>query len=345
MAFLNTEIPELSGFDTGICLSNLDILGMRQNRVNESVLAELSELADAIIRDAGGDPDTVDSILLSLQGAPDGDDRVERMVDASFADSSPVNLPSLRRMSVRSGLYARLLLYAMIEERMPTDTTHRKPPPSPLPVSVQGRIAYMPAAFADKAYLCLSAFVRNPRAATTASFVDACEEVHSGLCEYCLLPLENTHSGKLTAFTRLILRYRLRIVAVCDLENGAAAGQVTRFALLKSSVEREFPFPLTPPSAKEGLYLELIHVTDSLNLTDLLTAAEFCGLSLYRVDTLPRFGDSDMDTDTPAFACVLNAAGGDLPVFRRFLSLEASEDILVGLYGTVSTHTKGSSSS
>ena len=71
MPFLNTDIPELSGFDTGLCLSNLDILGLRQNRVSESVLAILSELADALIHDAGGDPDTVDSILLSLQSTPD----------------------------------------------------------------------------------------------------------------------------------------------------------------------------------------------------------------------------------------------------------------------------------
>ena len=63
MALFNTDIPELSGFDTGLCLSNLDILGARQNRVSESVLAVLSELADAILHDAGGDPDTVDSIL------------------------------------------------------------------------------------------------------------------------------------------------------------------------------------------------------------------------------------------------------------------------------------------
>ena len=61
MPILNTNIPELSGFDTGLCLSNLDVLSLRQDRVNESVLAVLSELAEAIIHDAEGDPDTVDS--------------------------------------------------------------------------------------------------------------------------------------------------------------------------------------------------------------------------------------------------------------------------------------------
>ncbi len=332
MALFNTDIPELSGFDTGLCLSNLDILGARQDRVSESVLAVLSELADAILRDAAVDPDTVDSILLSLRSNPEGEGE-DAPPALSPADVAPVNTDFFRRMSARSGLLARLVLYAMIEERMPTPPPIAKP--SPLTAAARGRIAYMPTAFADKAYLRLAAHVQNPRATATSGFVDACEEVHSGLCEYCILPLENTQSGKLTAFTRLILRYRLRIIAVCDLENAAAEGQVTRFALLKNASEEEFPAPLTLPPAGEPLYLELMHTSDSLTLTDLLTAAEFCGLTLCRADTLPGFDEVGGEADTPALSCVLNAAEGDLPVFRRFLSLEASEDIPLGLYGVV----------
>ena len=330
MPFFNTDIPELAGFDTGLCLSNLDILGARQDLVSESVLAVLSELRDAILRDAEGDPDTVDSILLSLQGvSEDGEDAPSP--HAPSASVSPVNREAVAKLSARSGLYARLLLYAMIEERMAEGT-----PPmerSPLPQSVRGRIAYMPAAFADKAYLALSAGVENPRAAAVAGFVDACEEVRSGLCEFCILPLENSQNGKLTAFTRLMLRYNLRIIAVCDLENGAAEGQVTRFALLRAAEEGSFPAPLIPPPSGEPLYLELIHTEDSPTLTDLLTAAEFCGMRLCRVDTLPHF--EEFDGDSLPLSCVLDVAGGDLPTFRRFLSLEASEDTVMGLYGSL----------
>ena len=331
MPFLNTDIPELKGFDTGLCLSNLDILAVRQDRVSESVLAVLSELADAILHDAEGDPDTVDSILLSLQGIAEEGEEVAA-THPVFAAVAPVNREALARMSARSCLYARLLLYAMIEERMPTEVSP-KPMTSPLPATVRGRIAYMPAAFADKAYLALSAVVDSPRAAATASFVDACEEVRSGLCEFCILPLENTHSGKLTAFTRLILRYNLQIQAVCDLENGAAEGQITRFALLRAAREGDFPAPLRLPPEGEPLYLELIHTGDSPSLTDLLSAAEFCGIRLCRVDTLPPF--EEYGEDTLPLSCVLDAAGGDLTTFRRFLSLEASEDTVMGLYGSV----------
>ena len=329
MPFLNTDIPELKGFDTGLCLSNLDILVARQARVSESMLAVLSELCDAIIRDAEGDPDTVDSILLSLQSLPDEEDKSP--AHPALALVAPANREALVRMSARSGLYARLLLYTMIQERMPCATSVTDA--SPLSPSARGRVAYMPTAFADKAYLTLSAALESPRAAATTGFVDACEEVRGGLCEFCILPLESTHSGKLTAFTRLVLRYGLQAVGFCDLENGAAEGQITRFALLRTAKEGQFPAPIRPPRSGEPLYLELIHTEDSLSLTDLLAAAEFCGIRLCRIDTLPRF--EEFDTDSPLMSCVLDVAGGDLPAFRRFLTLEASEDTVVGLYSSV----------
>ena len=330
MPHLNTDIPELKGFDTGLCLSNLELLEIRRDRVSESILAVLSELCDAILRDAEGDPDTVNSILLSLQGSPDGEE--EQRV--SLPHVSAVNREEIALMSTHTGLYARLLLYAMMEERMPSPVDDGRLPSS-LPAMARGRIAYMPAAFADKAYLRLSAPVQSPRAAATPSFVDACEEVRSGLCEFCILPLENTHSGRLTAFTRLILRYDLQTVAVCDLENGAAEGQITRFALLRAAREGDFPAPLPMPPAEEPLYLELIHYGDPTELTALLAAAEFCGVRLCRVDTMPRFEEFVGDEGEAAFACVFDVAGGNLPVFRRFLSLEASEDTLIGVYGTI----------
>ena len=342
MSFLNTNIPELSGFDTGICLSNLDVLSLRQDRVSESALAVLSELADALIHDAEGDPDTMDSILLSLQSPPDLEDE-DTLSPAFLSAVAPVNRDALRRITVHSGLYARLLLYRMIEERMPpraptAEDDEDTEPPSPLPATVRGRVAYMPGSFADKAYLRLTAPLTAPRAATTASFVDACEEVHSGLCEYCILPLENSHSGRLPAFTRLILRYRLQVVAICDLENGAAEGQATRFALLREANEGAFPAPLTPAASGEPLYLELVHLTDSPSLSDLLIAAEFCDMKLCRVDTLPPFDELEAISEegpSTAFACVLNAEEADLTTFRRFLTLEAPEVILTGLYGAV----------
>ncbi len=339
MALFHTDVPELSGSDTAVCLENLTLLGLRQGRITEAILAELSELADAIIRDAGGDPDTVDSILLSLQGAEGVD---EAPAPHTAADTAAVNRSLVLRLSPGTDVQLRLILYRFISDRMPAGTPPRK---SPAGVSdtARGRIAYMAGAFADKAYAHLSPLVPNARAATFHSFVDACEEVRGGLCEYGILPLENTHSGKLTAFSRLILRYGLCAVAVCDLENGALPGQFTRFALLRKSPEEGLPAvcgrrAVTP--TRPG-YLELLHSSASPTAAELFNAAAFCGITPVRIDTLPRPEESESLRDeaatdaAPPMCCVFAIGDGDLPTFARFLALEAPETILMGLYAVI----------
>ncbi len=353
MALFNTNVPELSGSDTAVCLDNLELLGLRQSRITESMLAAMSELADAVIRDAGGDPDTVDSILLSLQG---GDEDMASVADAVASVTSPINRDLVTRLSVHTEVQMRLILYRLVYERLVYERpVHERPVhermnetdpdgirPSVTTDTARGRIAYMAGAFADKAYDHLSRLVPNARAATFHSFVDACEEVRGGLCEYGILPLENTQSGKLTAFSRLILRYGLFVVAVCDLENGAAPGQFTRFALLQKAPEEiGFSEGVFLPDNTAPPLLEILHTTALPSLTDLLSAAVFCGLSPVRVDTLPRFEELDfLWEDTPSGAvqpmcCVFSVgdeAHCDLPTFIRFLELEASEDTVMGIY-------------
>ncbi len=345
MTFFNTDIPELSGSDTAVCLENLEWLGLRQSRVTESMLAALSELANAIIHDAGGDPDTVTSILLSLQGAPDAvespiPDAVARM--ASPRMIAPINRDTVARLSLYTDVQMRLILYHLISERMPP-VDDRPAPIASVAEAARGRIAYMAGAFADKAYERLSPLVPRARAATFHSFVDACEEVRGGLCEYGILPLENSQSGKLTAFSHLILRYGLYVVAVCDLENGVAPGQFTRFALLCRASEEGAPASLTRPllGFASPRFMDLLHVTASPAPVELLTAAAFCGLTPVRMDTLPRFEELDMlrkdtaeDGILPlSFVFALPEDGrGDIATFLRYLALEASDDQLTGAY-------------
>ncbi len=344
MPFFNTDIPELSGSDTAICLSNLELLGMRQSRVTESMLAALSELANAIIRDAGGDADTVTSILLSLQGDEDAASPIPAAVAAMTA---PVNREAVARLSLYTDVQMRLILYRFIADRM-------SPLPLPMPATdavteaARGRIAYMAGAFADKAYDRLSALVPHARAATFHSFVDACEEVRGGLCEFGILPLENTQSGKLTAFSRLILRYGLYVVAVCDLENGVLPGQFTRFALLCKAPDDSLPPPhrLFSIGERAPCFVDLIHTTSSPSLAELLNAAAFCGLSPLRLDTLPLFEELDFlhgdlsESGALPLCCVfsIDEAGGDLATFLRYLSLEAPDDRLTGAYRMIANN-------
>lgn len=355
MSFLPIEVPELRDYDSGIVLSNLAHMASRQVRLGEAVLSQLWELAGAIRQDAGGDPDTMRSILLSLQ--EEGEDRDKRLL----ADTLPEYRPYLSKTEL-GGLYARLALYAVLDEQEPSGMLGLHPLREVAP-TVRGRIAYMTGSLADKAFLQFAAMLPDARATDVRSFVDACEEVFNGLCQFCILPLESAEEGRLSAFSRLIIRYGLQIVSVCDvIQQGTVGRRCTRFALLCAG-EGDVRFHVSP-RLPEARYLELVHTArTSPSVADVLTVADFCGMSLLRADTLSEAdatalsmgrespGDGFVtDTDELPLPVILlldrqaGVAGrpgaASLSVFLRWLSLEAGDDLATGCYGRIKGHNK-----
>ncbi len=338
MGYINTDIPELRGYDTGVILGNLARIGRRLDAEMGASIAQIYELAEAIGKDAAGDLDTVESILRALAAEPPGptDEPDPTAPDAPDA-------PVIAGMTERLGLCQRLILYRALAEGTsqtiaPSPVTQAGTPPATPPIAsaAQGRIAYMPNAFADHAYLSFSRRLAAThggacRAAVFHSFVDACEEVYNGLCEYCILPLEHTADGKLTGFSRLIIKYRLYITAVCDVENHTLTeASVTRFALLRRASDAPVLTFTTDPRPR---HLELLHTTATApSLTDVMVAATFCGLTLRRLDTLP----APERPDAPPPVCVVwdtsKASEADMTVFLTYVALEASEDRVLGMY-------------
>lgn len=330
MGFLHTDIPELRGYDSGVVLTNLSRLTARQSRLDERLLAGLWALADAVLQDSGGDPDVIDSILLSLQ---DGEEE-----DAGApAPLLPEDRDLLSRLDSRSGLYERLILYRFLREKIGGTPGGAPDVLPPLPAGAgENRISYMKSAPADKAYLRFSSVLPDCRFSEAHSFVDACEEVYNGFCRFCLFPLEVSGEGRLTAFSRLIVKYGLVVAAACDIITQTPAGsRTTRFGLLCRGSEDDE----TLTGGLEGIgvrYVELLHTASSAaSFTDLLNAAGFCGLRPVRVDTLPL--DTAVAEDQPSVPpiCLVLEADhdADLAVFLRFLRLEASEDVFLGAYG------------
>ncbi|MBQ9779498.1 MAG: hypothetical protein IJW00_01000 [Clostridia bacterium] len=338
MSYLNTDVPELKGFDTGTVLGNIQLLESRLEGLLEAVLGELSELADAIVMDASGDHDTIFSILLSLRGQP-----TEEGTSLKSRRLLPRNIPILTGMTRHLGLYERLLLYRLILDRVPTLPVFGTRDLYALPTTAEGRVAYMPGALADKAYIQFAEHISHCRAAGFHSFVDACEEVWNGLCEYCILPLESSAEGKLVSFSRLTVKYRLQIVAVCDIHGPGGKEDTTRFALMRSAGEwwTAEPSPVSdekhPPEQ-----MELLHASANPSYSEVMAAAEFCGLTLARSDTLPRgtayalWSEEDWQQENedipPLIITVWHTAKADLSAFLCYLFLEASDDPILGLY-------------
>ncbi len=342
MNYLNTDVPELTGYDTGTVLDNLALLEGRLEHVLETSLTELSELSEAILRDAEGDPDTVVSILLSLRGQP----MEAGILPLRSRELLSQNTPVLSGMTRHIGLYERLVLYRLISARLPELPLFgsRALTSDDLPPTAKGRVAYMAGALADKAYIRFADHIPHCRAAVFHSYVDACEEVRGELCEYCLLPIESTFEGRLAGFSRLIIKYNLRIMAVCDIRGAGGMGEeITRFALLKVSAgDREV---ILSPLATEQLpatHLELLHTTENPAYSEVMAAAEFCGLDLERADTLPlgiayalRLEDGSWEDSAqavPLITTVWHTSKADLNAFLCYLSLEASEDPILGFY-------------
>ncbi len=182
------------------------------------------------------------------------------------------------------------------------------------------RIIYQRSSYTDAAYLKLSSLIADPRAAYAHSFLSACEEVYNGFSEYCILPVENSSEGLLVSFSELIERYDLKIAASCDVESG---GRTTRFALLRRNL-----LPLLTDSTASTYFECAIPLGGSPEVADVLTAAQICGLRLYRIDSLPR---SLPDARFSAHLSFLTDHG-DLRTFLLYLSMDTPQYTPIGLY-------------
>lgn len=343
MSFLPTDIPDLRGYDSGVVLANLSGLQVQAGRLGEQVLAQLWELAGAVLQDAAGDPETLTGILLALQTDVEVPEKGVR------SDVFPEYRELMTRMTVHGDVTARLVLYHFLDVLCPagrmTFQPLRKVPPS-----VCGRVSYMTGSLADKAFLQFSERLPGCRATDVRSFVDACEEVYNGLCQFCILPLESAEEGRLSAFFRLIIRYGLQTVAVCDVKQKGTGGmRRTRFALLCVG-DGEPVFRYCPQDAPPR-YVELIHTSRIMpSVAEVLAVAEFCGMRLIRADTLSAADDVALSRGREDDAEELSAErtrpvnllfdtcpGGDdraaaLSVFLRWLTLEAGDDVVTGCY-------------
>ena len=201
----------------------------------------------------------------------------------------------------------------------------------PVDHEAAGKVAYQRNIFADEAYLHVSPYIRNPRAVYAGSFAGVCEQVYNGLCEYCILPLENSQDGKLLRFYGLIQKYELKIALTCDVTSSDKR-HVTTFALCKRSLQS--PLSLVY-GVNRSVCFEFIFRQDSDDyprLYDLLAAAQACSLRLLRVDCLPRSDDEIMVGAGYPFNISLDVENGDLRSFLLFLALDAPICLPLGIY-------------
>lgn len=300
-----------------VIYANLRETGERIDMICEQELAHLRELAAEITKDIEDDPELAASLP----------ELFPKTAEPVF-EGLTQNADALRGIRPFRTAWQHFRLCSEVCRRMREKKPIRPevffPEPDELAENALERIAYQRSSYADTAYLRFADLLSIPRAVYTHSFPAACEEVYNGLCEYCLLPLENSSEGPLNSFTRLIDRYELKIAATCDV-TAADGSRTTRFALVRRQL-----VPIAYGEEREERRFELSLPPDaSPSVPILLCVAELCGLTLSRLDSRPHPTEREPRIHTHM---TFDTQNGDLPTFLLYLLTQAPESEHVGYY-------------
>ena len=199
-------------------------------------------------------------------------------------------------------------------------------------VDAVGKVAYMKNHYADSAYLMFSKSLSSPRAYYLPSLQAVCEEVYSGSCEYCILPIETDTDGKLMTFYSNIDKYELKIHSVCTVHYSDNQS-FTKFALLKKSVTGAGIFNASQAYlSKRTLEVKISQTSHSDSpLYNILKAADACSLKLQRIDSLPLSYNKEL----LGYYVVFSINQADFKTFLIYLALEYPQSYVVGLYSSV----------
>lgn len=160
----------------------------------------------------------------------------------------------------------------------------------------------------------------TPRA--VRSFADACDAVCEGDCVYCILPLENSRDGLLSATLRIIVDNDLFISRVCEIAD--ESGVATRFALLCRDTGAA-----PPQSGAQQITIRLAQHGPSA-MPRLFTGLAVTGASLVRVTSQPL-----AYTDGYAQICTFSGTREALFSWLLLLEIVKADYTLLGVYETL----------
>ena len=159
------------------------------------------------------------------------------------------------------------------------------------------------------------------RPVTVPSLGQVCEELAAGNADFALLPLGDSKEGRLQPLYDAIDRFELRISHTCDIPY-PSEGRSMCFALIAGQYD-------TPPAKLRAVKLLGCEVLeqDRHTLSDLLSAAAQCDLSLQRIDSLPSPYGEDTMLYQPTFR-----VEGDERVFECYLDMCHLRARVIGKY-------------
>ena len=180
---------------------------------------------------------------------------------------------------------------------------------------------YVRNSFSDEAYDVFSQDFDDPTVRYCASFKECARAVAAGEVTYCLLPLEDRGGVRLHTVSEIIFRNDFRINSVIPVF-GPDGNADMKYAL----VSRSFTVP--DREIDDDGYLEIRIGADS-SLFEVLSAVDYFGMSVYRVNTVTF--DTEGESETYFTVVIKDSFGGFEPILTYF-TLFLRDFVPVGIY-------------
>lgn len=189
------------------------------------------------------------------------------------------------------------------------------------PFPTAPRVATLEGEFFAEALRSFSSVVPHTIPMRADSFSAVLEEVAIGNADLALLPTEDERGGKRLSLIEACDQLELHVNCVADTPS-PHGGRPVQFALISRN-----PAFLLPPMGKQMIECRVFD-EDAFALADFLTAAAACGLSLFRIDSLPDpYGDGLF-----AHHAVLSAENGDPALLEAYMALRLPRSFVTGRY-------------
>jgi hypothetical protein len=301
-------------------LSNLERLSREHSAVSEQRLLELYgivlPMADATL-------ELFDSGLGAFEVLSAVSDMLSfgeySLSDYNTKEHSHLVLKSVDALKYTDRAYLTELYIKALSERGKSITESDFLTPLRMPET----FTYVRNGLSDEAYDVFSQDFTDPKVRYSPSFKECARAVSSGEVTYCLLPLEEKGGVRLPTVSEIIFRNDFKINSVIPVF-GQDGNADMKYAL----VSRGFTVPKRHKD--DDGYLEIRLGADSdFVLAEVLDAARYFGMSVYRVNTVTF--DTEGESET-YFSVVIRDSKDGFAGLLTYLTLFIRDFVPVGIY-------------
>ena len=194
----------------------------------------------------------------------------------------------------------------------------------PTSAGAHSRISYLKNKYNDLAFEYFSHSVVNAKPDYASSFIECCESVFDGRCEFCILPIMNSNDGRLMSFYALLDRYDLKICEIVDIDNDSAPSMLRYARIGRASNE-----PKKRASKQQNYIFEFSVISESTDFfAPLFEAANALDARLICIDSLPVEYASNMQKFFFSFLIPTQST----LAFRLFINLKHQSYTPIGIY-------------